>query len=109
MVDLTWVGFQYFQDASRVFIRTTDATRYRVVPNQAGDRVIIVLENTQVPIENNRRPLDTSKFDSPVRWIEPKFIEGPSPSVRIEILLHQKTPFKATQHDNFIAVDFKHS
>ena len=108
VVDLNWIGFQYFQDASRVFVRTTEPTRYRIVPNAAGDRVSIILENTQAPLENTRRPLDTSKFESPVRGIEPKVIEGPSPSVRVEISLHQKTAFKATQYDNVIAVDFRH-
>jgi colicin import membrane protein len=104
--DLNWVGFQQFQEASRVFVRTTEPVKYSVDTSRP-DMVVLVLENTRIPIRNNARFLDTHFFDSPVTFIHPKSIEGPSPSVRIEIRVRQKVPFKEKQSDNVLALDFR--
>ena len=56
---------------------------------------------------NNRRAIDTSFFDSPVRNTIPKVIEGPSASVRIEIYLRDKVPFEKVQNDNVLSIFFK--
>ncbi len=104
--NLTWVGFQQFQEVSRVFVRTTEPVRYRV-DTSLPNRVVLLLENTRVPVFNNTRHLDTRFFDSPVLFIQPEAIEAPSPSVRIEILLRKKVPFKEVQNDNLLALDFE--
>ena len=66
-----------------------------------------VVANTRVPIRNNRRPLDTQFFASPVRYVHPKVIEGPSPSVRIEIYLRDKVPYREVQSDNVLSLYFQ--
>ncbi len=104
--DMDWIGFQQFQEASRVFVRTTEAVKY-TVDTSKPNLVVLVLHNTRVPLTNNTRALDTRYFDSPVRYIQPKVIEGPSPSVRIEIALRLQVPFKETQKDNILALDFQ--
>jgi colicin import membrane protein len=104
--DLTWVGFQQFQEATRVFVRTSDPVQYKVDTTQ-DNVVVIILENTRIPIFNNTRLLDTRFFDSPILNIKPKIIEGPSPSVRIEIRMRHKVPFKESQHENVLALDFE--
>ncbi|MBI5509852.1 MAG: hypothetical protein HY903_13940 [Deltaproteobacteria bacterium] len=104
--EMSWIGFQQFQDASRVFVKTTEPVKYRV-DNTRTDMVILFLENTTVPLRNNRRQLDTHFFESPVTWIQAKAIEGPSPSVRIEIRVKHKVPFKEVQNDNVLALDFE--
>lgn len=103
--DLDWIGFQQFAEASRVFVRTTEPVKYRVDDSNPKS-VVLVLENTNIPLRNNRRPLDTRFFDGPVRRIVPKILEGPSTSVRIEIKVSQKVPYKVVQNDNFLALDF---
>lgn len=102
---MSWIGFQQFQESSRVFVRTTEKVNYRV-DNSRRDMVILILENTRVELKNNTRFLDTRYFDSPVSFIQPKVIEGTSPSVRIEIRLRERVPFKEVQNDNFLALDF---
>ena len=69
--------------------------------------IVLVLENTTVPLKNNRRQLDTRYFDSPVSYVQAKAIEGPSPSVRVEIRVRRKVPFKEVQNDNVLALDFR--
>ncbi len=103
--DMSWLGFQQFKDASRVFVRTTEKVKYRVDASREN-LVVLILENTAVPLKNNRRFLDTRFFDSPVTYVQPKVIEGPSQSVRIEITLRRRVPFKEVQNDNFLALDF---
>jgi hypothetical protein len=104
--NMDWIGFQQFQEVSRVFVRTTEKVKYNIDTSKPN-LVVLVLQNTRVPILNNARHLDTRYFDSPVTYIKPKIIEGPSPSVRIEIRLRMKVPFKETQNDNILALDFQ--
>jgi len=106
LVDLNWVGFQQFQEVSRVFVRTTEPVKYRVDNSRAG-MVALILENCRSPLYNNQRPLDTRHFKSPVTYVSTKVIEGPSPSIRIEIRTPDKVPFKTVQSDNFLALDFQ--
>jgi len=104
--DMSWIGFQQFQEASRVFVRTTEPVKYTIDASR-DDMVVLILANTRIPIRNNRRPLDTQYFDSPVRYIQPKVIEGPSTSVRIEIYLRNKVPYKEVQNDNVLSLFFE--
>ncbi len=103
--DLTWVGFQQFEEASRVFVRTSDKVTYRV-DSSRETMVVLMLENTRIPLKNNRRPLPTQFFDSPVLSIVAKPIEGPSQSVDVEIRLRRKVPFQVSQNDTVVALDF---
>lgn len=102
---LNAIGFQQFQEVSRFFVVTTEPVQYRI-DSSRPDVVELVLENTSVPHRNNSLHLDTSFFESPVRFIQPKIIEGPSPSVRILIYLREKVPFKEVQSDNRLWLDF---
>ena len=104
--ELSFIGFQQFQEVSRVFVRTTEPVKYKV-DNSRSDLIILFLENTTVPLRNNRRQLDTRYFDSPVSYIQSRVIEGPSPSVRVEIRVRRKVPFKEVQSDNVLALDFQ--
>ena len=103
--DMNWVGFQQFKEASRVFVRTTEAVKYRVDASKPG-LVELTLENTDVTKKINTLPLDTRFFDSPVQMITVEILEGASPSVRIRISLSDDVGFKEVQSDNVIALDF---
>ncbi len=104
--DMNWVGFQQFKEASRVFVRTTEAVKYRIDASKPG-LVELTLENTDVTKKINTLPLDTRFFDSPVRMISVEILEGVSPSVRIRISLSEDVGFKEVQSDNVIALDFE--
>jgi colicin import membrane protein len=104
--NLDWVGFQQFQEASRVFVRTTEPVKYKI--NTSRPNIVeLLLENTRVPVFNNTRPLDTHFFEGPVLSVRAKPIEGPSQSVIIEIRMRRKVPFKQVQRDNVLALDFE--
>lgn len=104
--NLTWIGFQQFQEVSRVFVKTTEKVRYKVDASKP-DMVVLILENTKIATSNHANHLDTQYFDSPVKFIQPKIIEDASPTVRIEIRLKNKVPFKEVLKDNMLALDFQ--
>ncbi len=102
---VTWVGFQQTRQSSRVFVRTNEPVSYRV--SEEGDNfVVIELDNARIPMRNNRRFLDTHFFDSAVTLITPREIEGVSRSVRIEIQIKGRVPYRAGREDNVVYVDF---
>jgi hypothetical protein len=104
--NMTWVGFQQTAEASRVFIKTNEPVKYRVV-EEGDDLVVLELENTRIPLRNNRRFLDTHFFNTAVTMVTPKEIEGVSHNVRVEIQLRNKTPYTAGQEDNVVYVRFE--
>ncbi len=103
--NVEWVGFKQFQEVSRVFVRTTEAVKYRVDTSRPLT-VVLIIENTAIPIKNNQRALPVKFFDSPVYKIIPKVIEGPSPSTHIEIQLRRAVKFNQVQKENLLALDF---
>lgn len=104
--DLTFVGFQQYAEASRVFVRTNEKAGYRIDDSKDGT-LVLILENTGVTAVNHLNHLDTRFFDSPVAFIQPRLIEGTSPSVQIEIALRERVPYETLQNDNFLALDFQ--
>lgn len=103
---LTFVGFQQYKEASRVFVRTNEQVKYRIDDSRL-ESITLVLENTGAAAVNHLNFLDTRFYDSPVRFIQPRLIEGTSPSVQIEIRLSDRVPYETLQNDNFLALDFK--
>jgi hypothetical protein len=103
--ELRWVGFQQFQEVSRVFVRTTDPVTFRVDDSKPGV-VTLILENVSVSVKNHLRHLDTGYYDSPVAFIQPRLIEGTSPSVNIEIKLRQQVAFQTKQDETVVSIDF---
>jgi colicin import membrane protein len=103
--DMTWIGYQQLQDAARVFVKTTEPVKYTVDTSHAG-LIVLILDNTRVPLFNNTRLLDTQYFDGPIVSVEAKAIEGPSQSVRVEIRTRAKVAPKPFQKDTLLALDF---
>ena len=99
------IGFQQFKEASRVFVRTTEPVKYRIDTSRPLT-VVLILENTKIPLKNNKRVLPVKYFDSPVYRITPRVIEGPSPSTHIEIQLRRAAKFNQVQNDTMLALDF---
>ena len=100
--NMTFVGFQQAPSSSRVYVRTSGPVSYSV--QEDGDkRVILELENTRIALRNNRRPLDTSFFDSAVAMVAPSVGRG---MVRVEIKLKEHASFQAKQDGNEVSVEF---
>ncbi len=104
--ELEWIGFQNAADASRVFLRTNEPVQYRVT-ERSPDLIIVDLFNTRIGNRNQRRPLDTSQFDSSILEVKAEELEGASRQVRLEIKLRGKTSYEAKQDDRALNLDFK--
>jgi hypothetical protein len=62
---VTWPGFQQRPDgASRLFVQTN--VRVETEQRQEGTSVVVLLKNTRISLRNNRRPLETRFFNTPV-------------------------------------------
>ena len=62
---MTWPGFQQRPDgASRFFLQTTAAVQVEQLQEQG--RFVLLLKNTGLHLRNNRRPLETRYFNTPV-------------------------------------------
>jgi hypothetical protein len=100
---MTFVGFERAASASRVYVKTNEPVRYSVLQGDAKT-VILELENTRIALYNNRRPLDTSFFDTAVAMVAPAPAGGRS--VRVEIKLKEAVAFQARQEGNVVSVEF---
>jgi len=91
---MTWPGFQARPDgASRFFIQTTQPVVHEM--RVETGRVVILLKQTRLHLRNNRRPLETRYFNTPVSraWIERR---GHDLAFVLE-LRAQATPVVSTQ------------
>lgn len=104
--DLEWIGFQNTPEGSRIFLRTNEPVQFRVTDK--GDTLIVVdLFNTRIGNRNQRRPLDTSQFDTAIMEVKAEELEGASRQVRLEIKLRAKVSYEAKQDDRALNLDFK--
>jgi colicin import membrane protein len=103
---MTWLGFQQTRDSSRVFIKTSEPVKFHVV-EEGRNLIVLELENTRIPLRNNRRFLDTHFFDTAVTMIVPREIEGISRNVRVEIQLKNRVPYTSGQEGNLVFINFQ--
>ncbi len=64
---MTWPGFQLRDGVPTVFLELTGTPNYRVV--ESPGHLTIVLPNTEVPVRNNRRPLNVAYFNTSVKTV----------------------------------------
>lgn len=82
---LTWIGFQPFDDSTRVFLQTGRDADYRVAESPDGLTVTIRLSNTAIALSNFRRTIDASYFGRPVVSIDAMAAGGGATDVVIEL------------------------
>lgn len=62
---VTWPGFQQRPDgASRFFLQTTGPVQVEQRPDEG--RFVLILKDAELHLRNNRRPLETRYFNTPV-------------------------------------------
>ena len=61
---VTWPGFEMGSAGSRIFVQTTRPVTYRRADEP--NRIVLVLEDTRIHLRNNRNPLVTEHFNTPV-------------------------------------------
>jgi hypothetical protein len=62
---VAWSGFQMIPQGSRIFLLVTASTHVQV--QRSPGRILYRFANATVPDRNNRRPLETQAFETPVR------------------------------------------
>jgi hypothetical protein len=103
---MTYIGFKNNAAQSRVFVRLNDAAEFTVT-KQGDNLVVLEIQNTTIPLRNNKNHLDTTFFDSPVKMITPSEIEDASPKVRVVIEMKSAVPFETKVEGREIAIYFK--
>ncbi len=97
---LALVGFRAAD--AQVFIRTNEPVNYTVTDGPGGS-VLVTIENTRIVRGNDRRPLDTSFFQTPVEEIRARQVHR---NVVVEIKLKTRAPYRALQRGEEVEVNF---
>jgi hypothetical protein len=103
---LTWVGFQPFQERTRVFVQTGRSASHSVVPSPDGRTLTIRLPSTRIPLSNFQRDIDASFFDRAVTHVRATR-SGDSTDVVIE--LGRTVRYEVTQdaeNPTYLYIDF---
>jgi hypothetical protein len=104
---ITWVGFQQRSLFSRVFIQTDQVTAYTIYKPDPL-HIVVDFPNTAIPVENDRRMLDTSKFDSPVEGVDARVNRGKGYSgARVTITLDSPTGYLYKQEGSYVFIDIE--
>jgi hypothetical protein len=103
---MTYVGFRNSSGNSRVYARMNGKAEFKVV-KEGSDVVVLEIQNATIPLRNNRRFLDTSYFDSPIKMITPSNVDDVSPSIRITIELREGVPYESKVEGEEIHIIFK--
>lgn len=106
--DMTYIGYASEAQGHRVFVHTNEPVRYHL-DESTPNKVVLVLINTGVRRRTNTLPLDTHFLPGPVDGVRAKVVENPSASVRVEVRLKNKTPYRVVQRDCEVALLFDRS
>lgn len=101
---LTWIGFQPFDDVTRVFIQTGRPAQYQVWESPDGLTVVIRLRDTRIEFSNFRRNVDASFFGRAVNWIDAARV-GDSVT-EVTIALTRAAGYAIESEGEYIYVDF---
>jgi AMIN domain len=97
---ITGIGFRP-QSGGEVLVRSDRPVEYEV--SSAETSVLIHLRSARIPLQNNRRPLDTRFFDGPIQRVVP--LEVPS-GTDIRIELRQQAEVHLEQSGPLLTVSF---
>lgn len=101
---LTWIGFQPFEETTRIFLQTGRPAQYQVEESPDGLTVTLRLRDTRVELSNFRRGLDTSYFGRSVSNVE-AFRRGDGVT-EVVIELSQATSYTVEGAGEYLYVDF---
>ncbi len=105
---VTWPGFMLLPGGgSRVFLQTTDTLAYKVIKNE--NKIVVRIENAKIFLSNNKNPLVTTYFDTPLERAE---LRARGRNVEVILLLKTKAAPVITQTSDedgysYIFIDFQ--
>ncbi len=108
---VTWPGFTMREDgSSRIFLQTTVAVEYKIEKTKkAKKRIVIKLKDARVHLSNNRNPLITTHFNTPVKRVS---LKKRKKSLNLVINLKISSPYQISQTTDedgyhYLFVDFQ--
>ena len=104
---ITWVGFQQRSLFSRVFIQTDRITAYTIYKPDPL-HIYVDFPGASIPLRNDRRTLDTSRFETPVRTVDARILRGKDyRGARVIITLDSPTGYLYKQEGNYVFIDIE--
>lgn len=98
---VTWPGFRMLTSgASQVFLQTTGSVKYSLIEQKT--KLIVKLKDASVHLSNNRNPLVTTHFNTPVRraYLKKKRRAG------VELVIELKQPCTCQITQSFEGDDY---
>lgn len=103
---MTYIGFRDTASQSRVFARLDQDVSYEL--KKEGDNLMVLeIQESFIPLRNNKNHLDTTFFESPVKMVTPTEVEGFPRKIRIIIEMKENVPYEAKVEGNEIGIYFK--
>jgi hypothetical protein len=99
-VQISGIGFRPL-GGGEVIVRSDRPVEYEV--SAADSAVLIHLRSAHIPLQNNRRPLDTRYFEGPIQRVVPLQVPGGT-DIRIE--LRQRAEVHLEQSGPLLTVSF---
>jgi hypothetical protein len=103
---MSYIGFKNTAQSSKIYARLNAEAKF-TVRKEGSNLVVLEIQNSKIPLRNNKNHLDTTFFDSPVKMITPSEIDDATPSIRITIEMKEATPYEAKLEGREIVVTFK--
>ena len=101
---LTWVGFQPFEEFTRVFLQTGRPAQYQVRESPDGLTITVRLRDTRVDFSNFHRWIDASYFGRPVNMIDTNRAEDGITEVTID--LSRYADYALSSDGDYLFLDF---
>jgi hypothetical protein len=91
---VTWPGFMMLSNGgSRLFLQTTADIDYKIINN--GRKLVLKLNNTKVYLSNNRNPLITTHFNTPIKQA---YIKKKGKGLELHVLLKKDVKGEISQN-----------
>lgn len=103
--EMRMIGFQQKPDKSAVYVRCDAKAKFRV-ERVSDTRVVMKLFDTKVPLENNKRPLDTSFFEGSVTGVKATEVGA---DTMVEVDLRGPVPFEVKRIGSYVYLYFSKS
>jgi hypothetical protein len=100
---VSWIGFQSKQFYSRVFIKVDPVTRF-IMRKVDASRIIIDIDDANIPSRQTRRPIITAAYDTAVESIQARKVRS---GAQVEIKLRKPAGYLYKRQGDYIFIDIE--
>ena len=101
---VTWIGFQPFDQSTRIFVQTGGSAQYTVQTSPDNMTITVQIQDTRLSLSNFGREIDTSWFERPVTSIQ---AQRAGSGVDIVVALREAAEYTVTQSGEYLFIDFE--